>query len=239
MKKAAKIFTILWMGALLCGFIVGAVERRKEDRQSGKGTHRFYGPYEAYLKRALDFALALIGLLFLLPFLVIVAVFIKRDSPGSIFFTQERIGKNQVPFQIYKFRTMKVGADRYQKVGVEVMTDDDRITKYGRFLRRFKIDELPQLLNIVRGDMGVVGPRPTLPGYLDEYEEWEKKRFAVRPGLTGLAQVNGNIYLDRREKSKYDVQYAEQVSMWRDIKIILKTTAIVLWGEEKFVHRKE
>lgn len=239
MKKTVRIFSILWMGVLLCGFIVGTVEKGKEDKQNGKGAHQFYGPYEAYLKRPLDFAVALMGLLFLLPFLIIVAVFIKLGSPGSIFFIQERIGKGQAPFKIYKFRTMKVGADRYQKVGVEVMKDDARITQYGKFLRRFKIDELPQLLNIVRGDMSIVGPRPTLPEYLVGYDEWEKKRFAVRPGLTGLAQVNGNIYLDRREKSKYDVEYAEQVSMWSDIKIILKTTAIVLRGEEKFVRRKE
>lgn len=239
MKRAVKMITALWMGAILSGFVVEIVEKRKEEKQNRKGTHRFYGFYEAYLKRPLDFAAAFLGLLFLSPVLVIVAVFIKRDSSGSIFYTQERIGKNQTPFKIYKFRTMKEGADRYQKVGVEVMKDDARITPYGKFLRRYKIDELPQLMNIVKGDMAIVGPRPTLPEYLDEYEEWEKKRFAVRPGLTGLAQVNGNIYLDRKERSKYDVRYAKQISMWKDMKIILKTAAIVLRGEEKFVHRKE
>lgn len=194
--------------------------------------------YGKYVKRTLDFLIALIVLAILSPFLIIVALLIKLDSPGNIFYTQERPGKNQKLFKVYKFRTMKVGADRYQKVGVEVMKDDCRITPLGKFLRRFKIDELAQLLNIIKGDMAIVGPRPTLPEYLDKYEEWEKKRFEVRPGLTGLAQVNGNIYLEREEKSKYDVSYVEQMSLWMDIKIIVKTVAIVLLGEEKFVHKK-
>lgn len=194
--------------------------------------------YVQYVKRGCDFILALTALILLLPFLIIVAVLIKLDSPGNIFYTQERPGKNQKVFKVYKFRTMKVGADRRQKVGVEVMKDDDRITPLGKFLRRFKIDELAQLINIVKGDMSIVGPRPTLPEYLDQYEEWEKERFVVRPGLTGLAQVNGNIYLERKQKSKYDVVYVKHVSLWMDIKIILKTVAIVILGEEKFVNKK-
>ncbi len=239
MKKGMKILAFLWLGILLFGFIIGTAEQRKEEKQNRERTHQLYSFYEAYLKRPLDFVAAFLGLLFLSPVLGLVAVLIKRDSSGSVFYTQERIGRNQTPFKIYKFRTMKMGADRYQKIGVEVKKDDDRITAYGKFLRRYKIDELPQLFNIIKGDMAIVGPRPTLPEYLDEYEEWEKKRFAVRPGLTGLAQVNGNIYLNRKEKSRYDVRYAEHISMWEDMKIILKTAAIVLRGEEKFVHRKE
>lgn len=194
--------------------------------------------YEQYIKRCMDFTIALITLGILFPFLCIVALLIKLDSPGDIFYMQERPGKNQKLFKVYKFRTMKAGADRYQKVGVEVMKDDARITPLGRFLRRFKIDELAQLFNVVKGDMAIVGPRPTLPEYLDQYEEWEKKRFDVRPGLTGLAQVNGNIYLERKEKSRYDVAYVRHLSLWLDIGIIIKTVAIVLAGEEKFVHKR-
>lgn len=194
--------------------------------------------YEQYIKRFLDFIIALTALIILAPFLCIVALLIKLDSPGNIFYTQERPGKKQKLFKVYKFRTMKTGADRFQKVGVEVMKNDARITPLGRFLRRFKIDELAQLLNIVKGDMAIVGPRPTLPEYLDQYEEWEKKRFDVRPGLTGLAQVNGNIYLERKEKSKYDVAYVRHIGLLMDIGIIIKTVAIVLAGEEKFVHKK-
>lgn len=195
--------------------------------------------YEQYVKRILDFWAALMVLIVLFPFLVIVALLIKLDSPGSIFYIQERPGKYKKIFKVYKFRTMKTGADRYQKVGVEVMKDDVRITPLGKFLRRFKVDELAQLLNVLKGDMSIVGPRPTLPEYLDKYEEWEMRRFIVRPGLTGLAQVNGNIYLEREEKSRYDVAYVEQISLWMDIKIIIKTLAIILLGEEKFVHKKE
>lgn len=190
------------------------------------------------MKRYLDLIISSAILVLLSPFLAIVALLIKLDSPGGIIYRQARPGKDQVVFDIYKFRTMRMGADRCQKVGVEVMKDDARITPLGRLLRRFKIDELAQLVNVMKGDMSLVGPRPTLPEYLDRYEEWEKKRFSVRPGLTGLAQVNGNIYLTREEKSRYDVMYAEHVSLWSDIRIILKTVAIVLLGEEKFIRKK-
>lgn len=196
------------------------------------------GIYARHIKRCLDFMVSSAILVLLSPFLAIVALLIKLDSPGGIIYRQARPGKDQVVFDIYKFRTMRMGADRCQKVGVEVMKDDARITPLGRLLRRFKIDELAQLVNVMKGDMSLVGPRPTLPEYLDRYEEWEKKRFSVRPGLTGLAQVNGNIYLTREEKSRYDVMYAEHVSLWSDIRIILKTVAIVLLGEEKFIRKK-
>jgi lipopolysaccharide/colanic/teichoic acid biosynthesis glycosyltransferase len=128
-------------------------------------------------------------------------------------------------------------AVKYQKVGVEVKGDDFRITRIGKILRRFKIDELAQLINVLKGDMSIVGPRPTLPEYIDHYEEWELRRFEVRPGLTGLAQVNGNIYLDRQEKSAYDIKYIEQMSFITDLKIILKTVAIILFGEDRFVNK--
>lgn len=200
--------------------------------KSGKGI------YARYIKRCLDFVISLSMLIVLFPFLIIVAVLIKIDSPGTIFYKQARPGKDKKIFNVYKFRTMVVGADKYQKTGVEVMKDDVRITPLGRFLRRFKIDELAQLLNIIKGDMALVGPRPTLPEYIEQYEPWELERFDVRPGLTGLAQVNGNIYLERTEKSAYDVEYVKKISFWMDIKIIFKTIAIVLFGEEKFVKKR-
>lgn len=189
------------------------------------------------IKRIIDFTLSLIALIILLPLFLIVALLIKLDSKGPVFYTQLRPGKNQKLFKVYKFRTMVQGADKYQKVGVEVKKDDSRITSLGRFLRRFKIDELPQLINILKGDMSIVGPRPSLPEYLQQYEEWELERFLVRPGLTGLAQVNGNIYLEREEKSAYDVKYVKEMSFFLDIKIIVKTVAIVLFGEEKFINK--
>lgn len=195
--------------------------------------------YSKYFKRSLDFTLSLIALLVLSPLLIIVAILIKIGSEGPIFFRQERPGKDQKIFKVYKFRTMVKDAVKQQKVGVEVTGSDVRITSFGKFLRRFKIDELAQLINILKGDMSIVGPRPTLPEYIEQYEEWELKRFDVRPGLTGLAQINGNIYLDRQEKSAYDVKYVENISFINDIKIILKTVAIVFLGEDKFVNKTD
>ncbi|MBM7560900.1 sugar transferase [Fusibacter tunisiensis] len=195
--------------------------------------------YSKYFKRILDFVLSLIAILVLSPLLIVVAILIRMGSEGPIFFRQERPGKNQKIFKVYKFRTMVKDAVKQQKVGVEVTGSDIRITPFGKFLRRFKIDELAQLINILKGDMSIVGPRPTLPEYIEQYEEWELKRFDVRPGLTGLAQINGNIYLDRQEKSAYDVKYVENISFINDIKIILKTVAIVFLGEDKFVNKTD
>lgn len=193
--------------------------------------------YEKHVKRGLDLIISFSALFVLFPFLLVVIVLIKLDSKGPVFFIQERPGLNKKIFKIYKFRTMVQGAVKYQKVGVQVTRDDARITTIGTFLRRYKIDELAQLINVIKGDMSIVGPRPTLPEYLQEYEKWELRKFRVRPGLTGLAQINGSIYLDRRDRSKYDVKYAQNVSFFLDMKIIIKTFSIVLYGEEKFIKR--
>lgn len=195
------------------------------------------GMYAKYIKRALDFMIALIAILVLLPLFVIVSILIKTDSKGPIFFTQERPGRDQKIFKVYKFRTMVNDAVKKQKIGVEVTGSDPRVTSFGRFLRRFKIDELAQLVNVLNGTMSIVGPRPSLPEYIKHYEKWELNRFDVRPGLTGLAQVNGNIYLDRQEKSSYDIKYIQNISFVNDIKIILKTVAIIFIGEDKFINR--
>ncbi len=195
--------------------------------------------YSKYFKRVLDFGLSLIVLLVLSPLLILVAILIKLGSEGPVFFMQERPGKGQKIFEVYKFRTMVKDAVKQQEVGVEVIGSDSRITTIGKFLRRFKIDELAQLINILKGDMSIVGPRPTLPEYVNLYEGWELLRFSVRPGLTGLAQVNGNIFLEQQEKSAYDVKYIENISFFNDIKIILKTVAIVFLGEEKFVKKAD
>lgn len=202
-----------------------------------KERHR--GIYERYFKRFFDFTVAFFAIIVLLPFMIIICILIKLDSKGPVLFIQERPGKNMKIFKVYKFRTMEEDAVKYQKVGVEVIGNDSRITPFGKILRRFKIDELPQLINILKGDMSIVGPRPTLPDYLEQYEKWELKRFEVRPGLTGLAQINGNIYLERQEKSMFDIKYIDEISFWGDIKIILKTIAIVIFGEDKFINKSE
>lgn len=197
------------------------------------------GLYQRFIKRILDFLLALLAVLILSPLLIVVVILIKLDSKGPVFFTQERPGKNMKMFKVYKFRTMLQDAVKHQKVGVEVRGNDSRITKLGNLLRRFKIDELAQLFNILKGDMSIVGPRPTLPDYIKQYEDWELRRFDVKPGLTGLAQVNGNIFLEFKEKSAYDIKYIEKISFLMDLKIIIKTVAIVLIGEDKFLKKSE
>jgi len=211
-----------------------------EVRQNNKS---FFQPnnkgciYRRYIKRLMDFFLSLTALLVLFPLLILVSISIMIDSKGPIFFTQKRLGKDMKIFKIYKFRTMVQGAERYQRVGVEVKADDSRITPLGKLLRRYKIDELAQLINILKGDMSIVGPRPTLPEYIEQYEDWELRRFDVKPGLTGLAQVNGNIYLERQEKSVYDVKYVNQMSFLTDLKIVFKTVAIVMFGEDKYINK--
>lgn len=122
--------------------------------------------------------------------------------------------------------------------GKEVMPDDNRITPIGRFLRRTKIDEIPQLLNVLKGEMSLVGPRPERISSLEDYDDETWKRLTVRPGMTGLAQVSGNIYLDLQERYKYDVYYVENFSLWLDIRIIIRTIGVIVLGEEKFVNMK-
>ncbi len=190
--------------------------------------------YETYIKRGLDVLLSGTALFLLSPVFLLVSFLIYIDGFEPVFFKQKRIGKNGVVFEVLKFRTMVMGAEKYQRPGEEVIGRDKRITRIGYPLRRFKIDELPQLINILKGDMSIVGPRPSLPEYLNLYEEWEMERFSVKPGLSGLAQVNGNIYLSRMEKSRFDVAYVRRLTFCMDIKIVLKTIVVILMGEERF-----
>jgi lipopolysaccharide/colanic/teichoic acid biosynthesis glycosyltransferase len=170
----------------------------------------------------------------LFPLFLIIAVLIKTTSKGPIFFFQERLGKNAKTFKVFKFRTM---THKKRAVNREILKGDPEVTRIGHYLRRFKIDELPQLLNVLTGDMSLVGPRPCMPIQLNDLNEDGKYRIRVKPGLTGLAQVNGNIYLTWEERWKYDRKYVENLSFQEDIKIILKTITIVLLGEEKFLKK--
>lgn len=192
--------------------------------------------YRNTIKRLLDFTVALIATLLLSPVLIISAVLIKTTSKGPLFFMQDRLGKDGKVFKVYKFRTM---TDKKRDFSQQVFSDNAEVTPVGKVLRRFKIDELPQLLNILKGEMSLVGPRPGLPEQQKEFNEDGKERIKVTPGLTGLAQVNGNIYLSWPERWKYDREYVENLSLPLDIKIILKTVGIVLLGEDKFIKRKD
>lgn len=192
--------------------------------------------FQLSLKRTLDILFSLFVLIVLLPIWVLVAILIKLTSKGPIFFIQDRPGKDKTIFRVYKFRTMKPGSEQMIK-GKEVLSDDDRVTKIGKFLRRTKIDEIPQVINILKGDMSLVGPRPERIASLDDYDEEISKRLNVRPGITGLAQVSGNIYLDLNDRYKFDVYYVEHYSFLLDIKIIVRTFLVVILGEDRFKNK--
>lgn len=186
--------------------------------------------YKNFGKRAIGFVIALILIIILSPLLLIVAILIKIDSKGPVIFKQDRLGVNGVPFKIWKFRSMCVGAEK-QGTGVYSYKGDARITKVGRIIRATSIDELPQLVNILKGDMSLIGPRPALtyhPWPYDQYDEHQKHMFDVRPGITGWAQVNGRKEVPWPERIKLNVYYVEHVSLYFDLKILLKTVFKVL-----------
>lgn len=175
--------------------------------------------YAKYIKRILDFALSLLALIVLaIPMLIIyILVRIKLGKPAI--FKQERPGKNEKIFTLYKFRTMTDARDE----NGNLLPDSERLTKFGKMLRSTSLDELPELVNILKGDMAIVGPRPLLVEYLDYYTEEEKHRHDVRPGLTGLAQVSGRNLLKWEDRFKMDVEYAHHITFFGDIRIILLT----------------
>lgn len=175
--------------------------------------------YKKYIKRAADFILALIAVIILLPVYIILVLFVKGYLGSPILFCQERPGKDEKIFKMYKFRSM---TDKKDENG-NLLPDEIRLTKFGRFLRSTSLDELPELLNIIKGDMSIVGPRPLLVRYLPRYNDVQRHRHDVRPGLTGLAQVNGRNAISWEEKFKYDIEYVNNISLLLDIKIILQT----------------
>lgn len=188
------------------------------------------------IKRLFDIIVSLIVLILFLPLWIIIAILIKLTFPGPVFFLQDRPGLHKKIFKVYKFRTMKPGSEKMIK-GQEVMLDDERITSIGKFLRHSKIDEIPQLLNVLKGEMSIVGPRPERIASLEDYTDEIAKRLNMRPGLTGLAQVSGNIYIPLEERYKFDVYYVENFSLWLDLKIIIRTIGVVLFGEDRYVDK--
>lgn len=177
------------------------------------------GFYEKYIKRPQDFCCALAAIIVLSPIMAVTAVLVRVKLGSPVIFKQERPGLHGKIFTLYKFRTM---TDAKDKNG-NLLPDEVRLTKFGKMLRSTSLDELPELLNILRGDMAVVGPRPLLVEYLPYYTKEEKHRHDVRPGLTGLAQINGRNTLTWEEKFSYDIKYVKNISFVNDVKIILKT----------------
>ncbi len=180
--------------------------------------------YEKYIKRPLDFCLALCALIVLSPVLLVLIVLGAVMMKGNPFFTQLRPGKDEKIFKLIKFRTMTCEKDK----DGNFLPDEKRLTKYGKFLRSTSLDELPELINILKGDMAVVGPRPLLPEYLPLYNETQRRRHEARPGLSGLAQINGRNAATWEQKFEYDVEYIDDITFLEDIKIIIITVLKVL-----------
>lgn len=189
-------------------------------------------------KRSIDFMFALIGLVLLSPLFLIVSILIKLEDPkGSVFFCQVRVGKNEKPFRMYKFRSMVSNAeelldkllDQNEVQGAMFkIKDDPRITRIGKFIRKTSIDELPQLWNVVRGEMSLVGPRPALPREVMQYSSYDKLRLRVSPGCTGLWQVSGRNNLSFQEMLALDLEYIERRGIWLDVKVMLKTVKVMI-----------
>lgn len=189
-----------------------------------------------FLKRSFDMIASGMGIILLSPFFVIVSVLIKVVMPGPVLFKQVRVGKHKRLFKILKFRTMRV--DKTAENSHDVSKDAERLTTLGKFLRRTKIDELPQLVNVFIGDMSLVGPRPTFEEQVRQYSKRQMKRLDMRPGMTGLAQINGNTALSWDERIRFDIRYVERFSVGLDIRILLKTLVVVVVGEESFIINK-
>ena len=183
--------------------------------------------YKSFIKRAIDFLFAFSVLLVLSPLLLIVAIMLWINNKGSVFFIQQRPGKNEKLFNVIKFKTMN---DRRDVHG-NLLPDKVRLTGIGKFIRTTSMDELPQLINVLKGEMSLIGPRPLLPKYLPLYNEQQKKRHRVRPGITGWAQVNGRNTISWSKKFEYDVWYVNNYSFFVDFKIILLTLKKVVIRE--------
>jgi undecaprenyl phosphate N,N'-diacetylbacillosamine 1-phosphate transferase len=188
-----------------------------------------------HIKAFLDVFFALIGLIFLSPIFLIVTIAICIDSKGKAIFRQERTGKDGKSFFMYKFRSMYSTNVAFDKNNPVICDDNSNVTKVGKFIRKAKLDEAIQLLNIIRGEMSFIGPRPLKVEYLAEYEEWEKEKLKVKPGLSGLAQVKGNGYLNIKERNYYDMLYANNQSFSFDVRLFFKTIVVILKGEQKFI----
>jgi len=183
------------------------------------------------IKTIFDYFIGFLALFFLLPLFAVVAILIKIDSPGPVFFKQERIGKNGKPFYIFKFRTMVLGSED-MGLKYNVAENDSRITNIGKFLRKWGIDEFPQLFNVIKGEMSLVGPRPTFRYQVERYSDFERKRLLMKPGIVGWALVHGRNYLSWGERIRYDVWYVENWSLWLDIKIICKAFNFIFIKQE-------
>jgi undecaprenyl phosphate N,N'-diacetylbacillosamine 1-phosphate transferase len=184
--------------------------------------------YKAIIKRLADFIASFLGLLVLSPIILIITLILSFSNKGKPFFYQRRPGKNEKFFKIIKFKTMNDNTD----VNGKLLPDEDRITKTGEFVRRTSLDEIPQLFNVLRGDMSLIGPRPLLVEYLQHYNKEQRQRHLIRPGITGWAQVNGRNTIGWQQKFEYDVWYVRNISFLLDCKILWLTVLKVIKSDD-------
>lgn len=213
------------------------MQMKKEDEYEFESAG---GKVYLFLKRGLDIVASTLGLIVLSPIIILVAIAIKLESKGPVLFSQDRVGKNGKIFKMYKMRSMVQNAEELKEKLLEQnemsgpmfkMKDDPRITKVGKFIRKTSIDELPQLINVIKGDMSLVGPRPSLPKEVKEFELWMYERLAVKPGLTCYWQVMGRNNIDFEDWMKLDIKYVRERNFFLDIKLIFKTF-FVLFGDK-------
>lgn len=205
--------------------VVGAIALVADHMQRDRSSHKLYGPYEKYIKRFIDAFLSTGALIVLSPVIVIVGMLVRIKLGSPVLFKQVRPGKNERLFRLYKFRSMTLERDENGRL----LPDDVRLNRFGRFLRSTSLDELPELFNIIKGDMSIIGPRPLLVEYLPYYSNEEKHRHDVRPGLTGWAQVNGrNAIGSWEERFRYDLEYVNHVTFAMDFKILYITIGKVI-----------
>lgn len=231
MKRFIKLVKIISTISVVVAGIAFLFERLDERKnKNAENLHKSFGVYERFIKRPLDAFLSTGALIVFSPILLVTAVLVRIKLGSPVLFTQERpgridplTGKSKI-FKLYKFRTM---TDEKDENG-NLLPDDVRLTSFGKKLRASSLDELPELINIIKGDMAVVGPRPLLVRYLDRYNEHQARRHEVRPGFTGLAQVNGRNSISWDEKFDFDIQYVNKISMKEDISIVMKTIKTVL-----------
>lgn len=202
----------------------------KEQVRNSKMNRVYIG-----FKYVTDFLLAIIGVAVTAPIMLAVAIAIKAEDGGPVLFTQRRTGAGGKKFNCYKFRSMTSTDVSYDKEKRVISEDNPNVTRVGRVIRKFKLDELPQLFNVIKGDMCFIAPRPLLPVFDTDYEDWEMVKFEMRPGMTGLGQIYGNGHLSIKDRKYYDVYYVMHASLWLDIQIALKTVGVVLFGERRYL----
>lgn len=215
LKTGGKIICVLTALLSIGGLIAGYIDRKKDSKVS----HKPYGMYETYFKRPFDFICGMLAVIFFWPLYLVIAILVKIKLGSPILFTQGRPGQNEKIFKLYKFRTM---TDEKNENG-ELLPDEVRLTKFGKWLRNTSLDELPETFNILKGDMSIIGPRPQLVRDMVFMTEEQRQRHTVRPGLSGLAQVNGRNDIDWEDKLNWDLKYIKKITFLGDVRIIYQT----------------